>query len=352
MAASPTSSPPLEAIVDSIVSYPEARESSGPHLSATDPSNDDVPGPSTTYIPRQPSPPLPNLKTKSFPAVDASSDEEDSDDEVLATLPIYLAPVAAPGLDVYQYPLQHRSLSVPTWARDRGKYISARVKEKVGRVEVEIPVDAGADYWRDERATELGYTMDVENGDGPVGGYGFGGADTQRKGAKEKAKKSEKWGDKMRLTSEPLPNATGYYSGVVRDGALHLHPIKNTLQFRTSLGYLDDLDAPRGSRRGADEDEDAAKKKGKAPVGSATRPGQRKALDEEDNDGSGSIKDFRNKMWYMKQKEDEDVWVGYSWKAGVEDDAVAEALDALVVPEDKRERLVCRTKGLDYLDRS
>lgn len=39
-------------------------------------------------------------------------------------------------------------------------------------------------------------------------------------------------------------------------------------------------------------------------------------LDEEDNDGIGFIKDFRNKMWVMVIKEDEDSWVGYSWKVG------------------------------------
>ena len=38
--------------------------------------------------------------------------------------------------------------------------------------------------------------------------------------------------------------------------------------------------------------------------------------EEEENDGSGSIKDFRNKMRSTAQREEEDKWVGYEWKDG------------------------------------
>ncbi|WVF68049.1 hypothetical protein IAT40_002811 [Kwoniella sp. CBS 6097] len=365
--------PGIEVVDDTINSYPDPRESDGPQLSAAETSVQDVPGPSTTYIPRQPSPPLPELNTRSFPAMDGSDDSDDEDDEPIATLPIYLSPALAPHLDLYQYPLQHRSLSVPSWAKDRGKSISARVKEKVGRVEVEIPVDAGQSYWREDRARDLGFVMDVRdvNGDPDVeGGYGFGGrggagsSKDKDKKAKEKKKKDEKWGDKMRLRSELVPHATGYYSGVIRDGALHLHPVSNVLQFRTALNYLDDADdkaRERSTRRSngmsngnGDSDDDGGdngkKKKAAAAPVKDLRP-VRKVLDEEDNDGSGSIKDFRNKMWWMAKKEDEDQWVPYQWKAGVEDEGVAETLDKLIVPDEKRERLTCKTRGLDFLDR-
>lgn len=42
-------------------------------------------------------------------------------------------------------------------------------------------------------------------------------------------------------------------------------------------------------------------------------------LIEEDNDGSGSIKDFREKMWAMAREEQEDPWIPYKWKFGVSD---------------------------------
>jgi hypothetical protein len=130
-----------------------------------------------------------------------------------------------PNIQMFQYPLHTNSIAVSDWAYERRKKITTRVKEQVGRVEVEIPIDGGPDVWRYERASELGYTMDVdvdgENGDDVVGGYDG----SSRKGKKDKEKKKEKekekqkWGDKMRLRSEVVPSATGYYSGQIFDGA-------------------------------------------------------------------------------------------------------------------------------------
>jgi hypothetical protein len=37
---------------------------------------------------------------------------------------------------------------------------------------------------------------------------------------------------------------------------------------------------------------------------------------EEENDGSGSLKQFREKMWSMAREEEEDPWVTYSWTYG------------------------------------
>jgi len=169
----------------------------------------DTPGPSTLFMPdsehlthdplvRAASPPLPRLV------------DEDEDDEVVVTLPVYLSPAIHPSLALFQYPLQHRSLRVPQWAADRGKRITTRVKENVGRVEIEVPVDGDPKVWREERARELGFTPESqhrENGHGDE--------------SKGKAKKTtEKWGDKMRLRSEVVPVPTGaqYYSGIVHEG--------------------------------------------------------------------------------------------------------------------------------------
>lgn len=218
---------PIERVDESILlpsdPNPDTMEIDAPS-SSTLPS--DPPGPSTAFIPREPSPPLPNLRSERFPP-EPEDDGDSSDDEVIATLPIYLSPAIHPDLHLYQFPLQTRSLVAPTYARDRGKGITARIKERAARIEVEIPVDAGSDVWRDDRARELGMTHDMGNGNGVVGGYGFGGRggedDDMNGGAsskkkKGKAKDEKRWGDKIRLRSEAVPSTTGYYAGVVQDG--------------------------------------------------------------------------------------------------------------------------------------
>ena len=129
-----------------------------------------------------------------------------------------------------------------------------------------------------------GFVTDVagQNGDDVHGGYGFSRGqekDAEGEKGKKKKKKEEKWGDKIRLRSEVVPNATGYYSGIVHNrtpplnllsvliaywakGALHIHPVTKIMQMRTSLSYLDEYDtrskerASRRERNGDNDDND------------------------------------------------------------------------------------------------
>lgn len=227
--AAQPSSPQLEATVSTVDPYPEPKDSDGDVLMPDEArtQNEDAAGPSTsTYIPpqedpaRPPSPALPSLHTRAFPP---EEDDDESDDEVLATLPVYMSPALFPTLNLFQYPLRTETLEPPKYAQERNKFITTRVKENVGRIEVELPVDEDVNYWRRERAEDLGFVRDVNEDDsGVVGGYGFGGRGDKDKDKDKKGKKKDKshWGEKMRLKSEPIPNETGYYSGVVQDGKL------------------------------------------------------------------------------------------------------------------------------------
>ena len=113
-------------------------------------------------------------------------------------------------------------------------------------MEVEIPVDAGTDVWRDDRARELGFVLDVGAGNGEAveGGYGFGGRGTEREKEKEKTRKKgkeEQWGDKLRLRSEAVPSATGYYSGIVHDGEEVFHAFqwkRPRLSYGVTRGFV------------------------------------------------------------------------------------------------------------------
>ncbi|TXT03886.1 hypothetical protein VHUM_04309 [Vanrija humicola] len=334
-------------VADSILESPEGSEYGGETIPAEAAAGDrDVPGPSSMYVPprrdpRPGSPELPDLQTRPFPP-DLDMDDAE-EDEIVARLPVYLSTAVHPALQMFQYPLQHRSLSVPQWAADRGKRITARMKEGVGRVEIEIPVDADPKVWREERAKELEFVPDVANGHGEVDG-GYRRADERDKRKKEK---EPKWGDKMRLRSEAVPvsSAATYFSGIIHDGALHLHPVSKVSQFRTALNYFDDFDIRNrgGSSRREEEEE---KKKA-----AARREPLPKTLDDANNDGSGSLKDFRNKMWATQQREEEDKWVPYEFHEGAEDDKVIESLEQLLLPEDRRELLECKSRGLDFLNR-
>jgi DNA-directed RNA polymerase-3 subunit RPC5 len=214
-------SPQLEAIAASVDPFPDSREADGDHLMADQPQNDDVPGPSTTYIPpqaepaRAPSPPLPALHTRQFPP----EDDDEDDDEVLQVLPVYMSPHLFPTLNLFQYPLRTDTLVPPKHAQDRNKFVTTRVKENVGKVEVEMPVDEDQLYWRRDRAEELGFVRDINDDEsGVVGGYGFGGRGDKDKDKGKGKKKEKHWGEKMRLKSESIPNETGYYSGVIQNG--------------------------------------------------------------------------------------------------------------------------------------
>jgi len=90
---------------------------------------------------------------------------------------------------------------------------------------------------------------------------------------------------------------------------------------------------------------------------------------EEENDGSGSIKDFREKMRSTNEVLTREEWIPYEWKEGdvsvgsrrhkvvvyvrwADAQDTLPQLQELYLAEDKRVRLQCSTRGLDYLDKA
>ena len=217
--ASPPASPAIEAAVSTIDSYPQHGDDA--LTSSTLPAdapNSDVP----LSIPptRSPSPALPSLRHVPFPPDEADNSDSD-DDEVLYKLPVYMSAGLFPQVQLFQYPMNTRPIAAPEWAVKRGKNVSARVKAEAGKVEVEVPIYGEVNAWRHERAKELSFEQDTHALNGRNGdGEGIvGGARDKRGATGKKDKKPEvKWGDKVRLTSDPVPKATGYYTGQVYDG--------------------------------------------------------------------------------------------------------------------------------------
>jgi DNA-directed RNA polymerase-3 subunit RPC5 len=84
---------------------------------------------------------------------------------------------------------------------------------------------------------------------------------------------------------------------------------------RTALNYLDDNDEKARLRKsknsgGDDEEEDKKSKPAALPI--ASKAGKK----DEEGDGSGSIKDFRTKMWNLAGADAADDWVPYQWREG------------------------------------
>jgi DNA-directed RNA polymerase-3 subunit RPC5 len=129
----------------------------------------------------------------------------DDDDEIAHTLPIFISHALDPSIHLFQYPLNHRPVAVSQYAKEHGEVITARMKEQVRRLEIEIPVDQRGEVWNEERAETFGFAEEDEK---------------EKKKSKGKSKEQEKivWGTKMRLRGEEVPGVTGYWSGIVHDG--------------------------------------------------------------------------------------------------------------------------------------
>jgi DNA-directed RNA polymerase-3 subunit RPC5 len=160
---------------------------------------DTEPGPSnghTDPAPTETSPPATPPVELEIPS--DLFDDLDPDDEIAYTLPVYMTQTLSPALSLFQYPLHHRVPQVSEWAAARGQSVTARMKEHVDRFELEIPIDMRPEVWDEERAE----------------GLGFAPEDSGKKGKG----REEGWGSKMRLRSEPVPEVTGYWAGIVHDG--------------------------------------------------------------------------------------------------------------------------------------
>ncbi|KAF9044861.1 hypothetical protein BDZ89DRAFT_1089789 [Hymenopellis radicata] len=129
--------------------------------------------------------------------------------------------------EVVHIPLLTRPLQPPPSAVASGKRVKARIKPGVHRLEVH---ELGAARVEDDREKNQASAVKDE---------------------KDPPRLSE-----VRLQSEPVHQNGAHMIGIVRNGELHLHPIKETHQFRPTLTYLDYL-TNKHRRRGGAGDSDS-----------------------------------------------------------------------------------------------
>ncbi|KAF8475436.1 DNA-directed RNA polymerase III subunit Rpc5 [Gautieria morchelliformis] len=282
------------------------------------------------------------------------------DDPVVAVLPIHLSNSLVPNLHLHQFPLLFRPLQVPPSAAESGKRIRARLKPRVGRIEIHVPVDTRKEVWNPEKGIEYGAAR----------AEGDQESNTHDKKEKNKQKEGEEPRlSEVRMSSERVPERGDYMLGIVRDGHLHLHPISETHQLRPTLTYLDVLS--RKSRRsrasaGADGDSDSddgpppdpddptpaapVAKKDKRPTTESKEVQVTAKKTSEDKTGmqqfQGGLSQVRREMLMMMRDEAEEAWEELEYCDGEHEDS-ADAFESVFSKESVK--LTCKTDMVDLL---
>lgn len=137
-----------------------------------------------------------------------ASFDDDAEDKVVRELDVYLhaTPKDRPGLVLLQYPVRNKE-------RGEERFTGARLRPKNQMLELETP------------AVTSGSHHDAE--------------------APERMQL-----DKRKLSSSLVRPATNYAVGTLKDGALHIAPLRTTFQMRPSFAYVDD-------DQGDDDDQNA-----------------------------------------------------------------------------------------------
>lgn len=132
----------------------------------------------------------------------------DVDDPVVSVIPIQLSSSLDPHLQLFQYPLLSRPLSVPPSALDAGKDITARSKPKADRIEIHVPFDTRPEVWNQRRGLEYGDARREEDG-------------------KKTSPREEYRLEELRLRSERVPHRGVYMVGVLRGSKSRIPPSRD-----------------------------------------------------------------------------------------------------------------------------
>ncbi|KAI0704933.1 DNA-directed RNA polymerase III subunit Rpc5 [Cytidiella melzeri] len=270
----------------------------------------------------------------------------DEEDRLVSVLPILYSNKLSPNLHLHQFPLLTRPLQVPPSAAASGKRIRARLKPKINRFEIHVPVDTRPEVWNAERSKELG-TARVE--------------DDKEKNQEQKQKHREGEEPRLsetRLKSEQLPQTGSYVLGVIRDKKLFLHPINEMHQLRPTLTYMDILTRKSKRRSGGDSDDDsddgpppdpddpvappAAPKKEKKSAGEAkeVQVSVRKSGDDKSMQLGGGLTAMRRELLTAIRAEEDEQWEDYEYCDGEAAES-NEAFEAVFCQSE--EELQCKT---------
>lgn len=233
-------------------------------------------------------------------------------DELITVLPVHFTNALSPNVQLHQFPLLNRPLQVPPSAQMSGKRITARIKPGTRRIELHVPADTRPEVWSSDKSRD------------------FGAARIEYDAEKRQERKGLKEGEEprlreIRLQSEQLPQRGIHMLGIMRNGKLNLHPIKETHQFRPTLTYLDILSRRnrRGRQGGSDSESDDGppldpddplpvetpkKEKKSTGPGKEIQVSARKSDDKGATSTLGSLSVIRRDMLRVIRSEEDEEW--------------------------------------------
>ncbi|CAH1762716.1 23372_t:CDS:2 [Entrophospora sp. SA101] len=148
----------------------------------------------------------------------------DSND-IVQEIPIFLSQQLSNNLYIVQHPVRphnnpYTGINAPC---------EARFKQDSVKLELDIPLQTNSKWYDHERGKDLALGLN----------------DKEAKTIYDRTwrrDQSEGLLDRQTLQSTIVPQQANYWMGVVKDGNLHLTPIRSTFQLRPGLKYLDKID--------------------------------------------------------------------------------------------------------------
>ncbi|XP_034049347.1 DNA-directed RNA polymerase III subunit RPC5 [Thalassophryne amazonica] len=177
----------------------------------------------------------------------------DDDDPIIEEIDVYLAKSLADKLYLFQYPVRPATMTY-----DDVSYLSAKIKPKQQRVELEVAVDTMSPNYCRSKGEQIALNVDGTTCD-------------------ETNTYSVKMMDKQTFSSiQATTNTSRYAAAVFRKGELHVTPLTGILQLRPSFSYLDKADnktrEKEAANEGGDSSQDEAEEEVKAITVRFARP--------------------------------------------------------------------------------
>ncbi|CAL8070741.1 unnamed protein product [Orchesella dallaii] len=209
------------------------------------------------------------------------SDQEEEEETVVSEIPVYLSKALSKKLFLVQYPQRPATVSLKNV-----EILESKLKPTLNKLQLTLGVETESSYYDEfhgellaEAAEGLGLNEDEYM------------PDTRKKI------------DKTTLEScanPKLTNSSRYVAGIIKDGAVHLTPLKSIVQMKTTLPFLNKADKARAKHEntGADTEDEAEEEATKVTIkfkrnqqGDPTKPTTNKS------------------SFSARKKEDEEPWI-------------------------------------------